>query len=141
GSTTMAELRAAGGEGEPFDVRYWGVGNEPWGCGGNFTPEEYATEFRRYTAWVPKFGVPIRFIAAGPNGGDRDWTARFFRALTAKGAGALNGVYGWAMRRAARCDVDVPLQPDGNKIDRKSTRLNSSHVSISYAVFCLKKKK
>jgi len=97
GSTTMAELRAAGGEREPFDVRYWGVGNEPWGCGGNFTPEEYATEFRRYTAWVPKFGVPIRFIAAGPNGGDRDWTARFFRALTAKGAGALNGVYGWAM--------------------------------------------
>src|SRR5699024_12218671 len=28
-----------------------------------------------------------------------------------------------------------------NGIDRKSTRLNSSHVSISYAVFCLKKKK
>src|SRR5437868_12698372 len=27
------------------------------------------------------------------------------------------------------------------KLDRKSTRLNSSHVSISYAVFCLKKKK
>jgi alpha-L-arabinofuranosidase len=97
GATTMAELRAAGGEQQPFDVRYWGVGNEPWGCGGNFTPEEYATEFRRYTAWVPKFGVPIHFIAAGPNGGDRDWTTRFFRALTAKGAGALNGVYGWAM--------------------------------------------
>src|SRR5207249_11067547 len=30
---------------------------------------------------------------------------------------------------------------DGPQIDRKSTRLNSSHVSISYAVFCLKKKK
>src|SRR5689334_23579700 len=29
----------------------------------------------------------------------------------------------------------------GNKVDRKSTRLNSSHSSISYAVFCLKKKK
>src|SRR5438874_7736265 len=29
----------------------------------------------------------------------------------------------------------------GTKIDRKSTRLNSSHVEISYAVFCLKKKK
>jgi alpha-N-arabinofuranosidase len=97
GSTTMAELRASGGEREPFDVRYWGVGNEPWGCGGNFTPEEYATEFRRYTAWVPRFGVPVRFIAAGPNGGDREWTTRFFRALTAKSAAALNGVYGWAM--------------------------------------------
>src|SRR5438874_8350577 len=32
-------------------------------------------------------------------------------------------------------------QPDGNRRDRKSTRLNSSHVEISYAVFCLKKKK
>src|SRR5690606_41996397 len=28
-----------------------------------------------------------------------------------------------------------------NELDRKSTRLNSSHVKISYAVFCLKKKK
>src|SRR6266581_3974354 len=33
-----------------------------------------------------------------------------------------------------------PVQPDGTE-DRKSTRLNSSHPSISYAVFCLKKKK
>src|SRR5699024_2340198 len=34
----------------------------------------------------------------------------------------------------------VGKRPDTNKPDRKSTRLNSSHVSISYAVFCLKKK-
>src|SRR5207249_10406304 len=33
------------------------------------------------------------------------------------------------------------LRPDGDLEDRKSTRLNSSHVSISYAVFCLKKKR
>src|SRR5438445_5209120 len=31
--------------------------------------------------------------------------------------------------------------PDGEALDRKSTRLNSSHANISYAVFCLKKKK
>src|SRR5690625_6520653 len=36
----------------------------------------------------------------------------------------LRGIFGW----------------DRNRIDRKSTRLNSSHVAISYAVFCLKKK-
>src|SRR3712207_9297519 len=39
-----------------------------------------------------------------------------------------------------------PLRPptgdeDGGRRDRKSTRLNSSHANISYAVFCLKKKK
>src|SRR5699024_4023344 len=37
-------------------------------------------------------------------------------------------------------EVDMPRKLDGRR-DRKSTRLNSSHVSISYAVFCLKKKK
>jgi alpha-N-arabinofuranosidase len=97
GETTMSDLRAAGGDREPFGVRYWGVGNEPWGCGGNFTPEEYATEFRRYTAWVPKYGVPLKFIAAGPNGGDREWTTRFFRTLTSRGQNALNDVFGWAL--------------------------------------------
>src|SRR5690606_40329516 len=41
------------------------------------------------------------------------------------------------------CAKCKPLQGFlfGNKTDRKSTRLNSSHVKISYAVFCLKKKK
>ncbi|MBI4478059.1 MAG: alpha-L-arabinofuranosidase [Acidobacteria bacterium] len=97
GATTLSDMRAAAGDVEPFNVQYWGVGNEPWGCGGNFTPEEYATEFRRYTAWVPRFGVPIKYIAAGPNGGDREWTTRFFRTLTARGQGALNSVYGWAL--------------------------------------------
>ena len=37
GSTTLADTRAAAGFREPFNVRYWGVGNESWGCGGNFT--------------------------------------------------------------------------------------------------------
>jgi alpha-L-arabinofuranosidase len=97
GTTTMADLRAAAGDREAYGVRYWGIGNEPWGCGGNFTPEEYATEFRRYTAWMPRYGVALRFIAAGPNGGDREWTTRFFRALTAAGSAALNRVFGWAL--------------------------------------------
>src|SRR3712207_7168972 len=41
-------------------------------------------------------------------------------------------------RRRARTPVTV--RPAGS-VDRKSTRLNSSHANISYAVFCLKKKK
>src|SRR3712207_7510717 len=34
-----------------------------------------------------------------------------------------------------------PVQPGASRVDRKSTRLNSSHANISYAVFCLKKNK
>ncbi|HSC25830.1 MAG TPA: alpha-L-arabinofuranosidase C-terminal domain-containing protein [Vicinamibacterales bacterium] len=97
GSTTLAELRAGGGSPEPFGVRFWGIGNESWGCGGNFTPEEYATEFRRFTAWKPRYGVDAAFIAAGPNSGDLGWSRRFFARLVEKGEGQLNGVWGWAL--------------------------------------------
>src|SRR2546430_8488884 len=40
-----------------------------------------------------------------------------------------------------QCHAIRPPQPRGFQLDRKSTRLNSSHSQISYAVFCLKKKK
>lgn len=95
GSTTLADMRAAGGDRDPFKVRYWGVGNESWGCGGNFTPEEYAAEFRRFTEWVPGFGVPLAFIGAGPNGGDLEWSRRFFARLAERNA--IGRMWGWAM--------------------------------------------
>ena len=78
GSTTLADERVANGDREPAAVRYWGVGNESWGCGGKFTPEDYCREYRRFTEWVPGYGVPLYFIAAGPNGNDTAWTRRFF---------------------------------------------------------------
>ena len=81
GSTTLAGMRAAGGFPDSFGVKFWGVGNESWGCGGNFAPEEYASEFRRYTNWIPSYGVDLQLIGAGPNGNDQDWTHRFFEEL------------------------------------------------------------
>jgi len=97
GLTTLSNQRAAAGNPDPFGVRFWGIGNESWGCGGNFTPEEYATQFRRFTAWVPAYGVPLAFIGSGPNGGDVDWTRRFFTKLTERDRGLLNLLHGWAM--------------------------------------------
>lgn len=81
GSTTLAQMRGAAGFADPFNVRFWGVGNESWGCGGNFTPEEYASEFRRYTDWLPSYGVDLQLIGAGPNGDDIDWTHKFFEQI------------------------------------------------------------
>ncbi len=96
-STTLADLRAAGGSPEPLRVRYWGVGNESWGCGGNFTGDEYAVEFRRFVEWVPRFDTPLSFVASGPNGGDYAWTRSFFSKLTEKSKGPLRNVYGTAL--------------------------------------------
>jgi alpha-N-arabinofuranosidase len=99
GSSTSAEQREADGEPDPLNVRYWGVGNESWGCGGNFTPEDYASEFRRFTAWFPSYGVPVKLVGAGPNGDNLEWTRRFF-AKAADG-GALDRMWGWALHHYA----------------------------------------
>src|SRR5829696_3930839 len=97
GGSTLAAQRAAAGDREPFGVRLWGVGNESWGCGGEFTAEEYATEYRRYTAWVPQYGVELALIGSGPNGGDLGWTRRFFTRLLEKGEGQLRRLWGWGL--------------------------------------------
>ena len=93
GSTTLADERAAHGRREPFGIRYWGVGNESWGCGGKFTPEDYCREYRRFTEWLPQYGVPLYLIAAGPNSNDLDWTRRFFAKWV---DGAKAPIQGWA---------------------------------------------
>jgi alpha-L-arabinofuranosidase len=101
GSTTLADTRAGAGFPDPFNVRYWGVGNESWGCGGNFTPQEYAVEFRRWTTWVPRFHQELAFIASGPNVDDWNWTRGFLEEILKKGRGQLRSVYGLALHHYA----------------------------------------
>jgi alpha-L-arabinofuranosidase len=92
-TTTLSEERAANGAEKPFGVRYWGVGNESWGCGGKFTPEDYCREYRKFTEWIPSYGVPLYLIAAGPDGNNLDWTRRFFKKWTDFARAPLHG---WA---------------------------------------------
>ena len=95
--TTWSAERVKNGFREPYKVSFWGVGNESWGCGGDFTPEEYATEFRKFTAWLPTYGVPLKLIGSGPNGGDVGWTRRFFQGLAEKGQRQITKLYGWGL--------------------------------------------
>ncbi|MGA3134690.1 MAG: alpha-L-arabinofuranosidase C-terminal domain-containing protein [Terracidiphilus sp.] len=115
GSTTLAETREAAGSPDPYNVRYWGVGNESWGCGGNFDPEDYAIEFKRYTTWVPSYGVNLRFVASGPNSGEQAWTRGFFNKLCHGQPGQdMHGVWGlsvhhyaWNLSRGKTQDWDA----------------------------------
>jgi len=84
GTLALADERGKNGDPEPFGVKYWGVGNESWGCGGNMSGGEYATEYRKYIAQVPTYVRPY-FVATGPRGhsadGDVGWTEGFFAGL------------------------------------------------------------
>jgi alpha-N-arabinofuranosidase len=86
GSSTLARRRGENGSPQPFNVRYWGVGNENWGCGGNFCPADYAVEYKRYTTFLKAFsGTHPFLIACGPDSGrpkfHADWTRAFFEKL------------------------------------------------------------
>ena len=90
GVSPMAEERKKNGHEEPWKVKYFGVGNENWGCGGNMTPEFYSNMYRRYQSFCKNYGDNKLYrIACGPNGDDYEWTdtvmksaARFMDGLS-----------------------------------------------------------
>lgn len=83
GDSALTQLRAANGSPEPHGVRYWGVGHEPWGCGGRLRAEDYAVEYARYAACLraldPGIELVARGAAAGGDGGPvpNDWNHDF----------------------------------------------------------------
>ncbi|MCB0688589.1 MAG: alpha-N-arabinofuranosidase [Saprospiraceae bacterium] len=72
GVSPMADLRRENGREKPWKVKYWGVGNEAWGCGGNMTAEYYADVYRRYVTFMKSRGIYL--IASGASSDDYQWT-------------------------------------------------------------------
>ncbi|SNU08411.1 alpha-N-arabinofuranosidase [Streptococcus equinus] len=77
GESPMANLRRENGHDDPWKVKFFGVGNESWGCGGNMRPDYYADVYRRYQTFVRQYGKDkIYKIACGPNIDDYNWMDR-----------------------------------------------------------------
>ncbi|MCM1417169.1 MAG: alpha-N-arabinofuranosidase [Bacteroides sp.] len=75
GLSPMAELRRRNGREKPWKLKYLGIGNESWGCGGSMRPEYYADEYRRYQSFCKNFsGNELFKVACGPNADDYNWT-------------------------------------------------------------------
>lgn len=126
GTTTLAEQRERGSAGsrQPFGVEFWGVGNESWGCGGNLLPDEYAQEFRRFTAAVPGYNVPLKFIGAGASSDDLNWTRGFFSRMREKGVDAFNNVYGWGIHHYS-WNVSGGRSSDWNEAKGDAVKFNT----------------
>jgi len=75
GTSPMADLRTANGHKEPWHVKFFGVGNESWGGGGNMRPEYYADLYRQYQTFLNSYDAdhPLYKIASGPNVDDYHW--------------------------------------------------------------------
>ena len=74
GDSEMANLRRMNGRDKPWRVKYFGVGNENWGCGGNMSPEYYADLYNRFQTYVRSYsGNRIVKIACGPGSENYPW--------------------------------------------------------------------
>ena len=79
-SCPMSDLRRSNGREEPWKVRYWGVGNETWGCGGNMRVEYYADVYRRYATYLRNQPDNRLYrIAVGAGTADYHWTEVMMR--------------------------------------------------------------
>lgn len=71
----LAQLRRRNGRAKPWKVKYIGVGNENWGCGGNMRAEYYADEYKRFVAFIKQYSQgEFEKLACGPGGHDFRWT-------------------------------------------------------------------
>jgi alpha-L-arabinofuranosidase len=87
GDSRMANLRRQNGREKPWVVKYFGVGNENWGCGGNMTPEYYSDVYKRFATYVRNYpGSTIAKVACGASEGDYRWT----EVLMANAAGRMD---------------------------------------------------
>ncbi|WP_443971604.1 alpha-N-arabinofuranosidase [Sphingobium sp. CR28] len=99
-NSTAGKERAANGHPEPYKVKYVGLGNESWGCGGSMTPEHYVDEMKKYARFVRNYNPAqqvntnpatspskapanveeMQRIAVGPNGDDTSYTEAVMKA-------------------------------------------------------------
>jgi alpha-L-arabinofuranosidase len=91
GVSPMSDLRVKNGRAEPWNVKFWGIGNEAWGCGGNMRPEYYADIYRKYSTFISDWtnnGKLFR-VASGANSSDYNWTEVLMKNIPRQLVGGL----------------------------------------------------
>jgi alpha-L-arabinofuranosidase len=83
GRSPMSDVRKVNGREKPWGVRFWGIGNEAWGCGGNMTAAHYSNVYRQYTTFLADWNNTSKIfrIASGANSSDYNWTEVLMRDI------------------------------------------------------------
>ncbi len=111
GDSPMARLRRKNGRDKAWKVKYLGVGNESWGCGGSMRPEYYSDLYRRYATYCRNYDDNRLFkIASGASDYDYNWT----KVLMDRVGGRMDGlslhyytVTGWDGSKGSATQFDT----------------------------------
>lgn len=82
GGSPMAKLRGENNRKEPWKVKYWGVGNENWGCGGEMKADYYANQYRQFATFLSNYGSNRLFkLPSTANGANYAWTETLLKEI------------------------------------------------------------
>ncbi|HSU28068.1 MAG TPA: alpha-L-arabinofuranosidase C-terminal domain-containing protein [Chitinophagaceae bacterium] len=86
GTSAITDLREQTGRTKPWHVKYWGVGNESWDCGGHMTAEYYINLYKQYATFMTSYNNTegLFRIAVGPGTEDYHWTEVVMRDIPRK---------------------------------------------------------
>jgi alpha-N-arabinofuranosidase len=103
GESPMANLRKKNGHEKPWKVKFWGIGNENWDCGGRMTAGFYSDQYKRFATYCRNYGDNRLYkIAGGPNATDYNWTETLMKNVGAQMHGLSVHYYTWpAEQRSA----------------------------------------
>jgi alpha-N-arabinofuranosidase len=86
GTSYLTDLRQKTGRTKPWKVKYWGIGNESWDCGGHMDVDYYVNLYKRYATMMTSYfnSEGLFRIAVGPGTEDFHWTEVLMRDIPRK---------------------------------------------------------
>jgi alpha-L-arabinofuranosidase len=107
GTSYLTDLRQQSGRTKPWNVKYWGVGNESWDCGGHMTADYYVNEYKKYATFMTSYSNTegLFRIAVGPGTEDYNWTETVMSKVPLKMIDGLSvhhySVINWSKKGSA----------------------------------------
>ena len=122
GVSPMADLRRKNGHEEAWNLDYFAIGNETWGCGGNMSPEYYSDLYRHYQTFVKNYNPDkkIKRLAVGPSDKDYTWTETLLKKCFER-AGSWNNAHEYIAGHSAIMDRYDPEKQIGLMVDEWGT--------------------
>ncbi len=86
GTSYLTDIREKSGRDKPWNVKYWGIGNESWDCGGDMTVDHYINLYRQYATAMTSYGNTEKLfrIAVGPGTPNYAWTESIMKNIPAR---------------------------------------------------------
>jgi len=107
GASYLTDMRMQNGRSKPWNVKYWGIGNESWDCGGHMTAAYYVNEYRKYATLMTSYGNTEKLfrIAVGPGSEDYAWTETVMKEVPTRRIEGLSihhySVIDWSKKGSA----------------------------------------